>query len=80
MGFTGRKSRPRAGRHTDCGRPNFSSFDRFMPPVPEELLPGELLVRFAGEAPEALMRLLAWLSPLTVCRKRPAAIELAEGR
>lgn len=52
---------------------------RFMPPVPEELLPGELLVRFAGEAPEALMRLLVWLSSLTVSRKQPAAIELTEG-
>jgi hypothetical protein len=50
-----------------------------MPPVPEELLPGELLVRFAGEAPEALMRLLVWLSSLTVSRKQPAAIELSEG-
>ena len=53
---------------------------RFMPPVPEELLPGELLVRFTGEAPEVLMRLLTWLSPLTVSRKQPTAIELAEGR
>ena len=26
MGFTGRKSRPRASRHTDCGRPNFGGF------------------------------------------------------
>jgi putative transposase len=25
MGFTGRKSRTRAGRHTDCGRPNITT-------------------------------------------------------
>jgi hypothetical protein len=38
---------------------------RFMPPVPEVQLPGELIARFTGPAHEALMRLLVWLSPLT---------------
>jgi hypothetical protein len=51
---------------------------RFMPPVPEALLPGELIARFAGPAHEALMRLLIWLSPVTVGRGQPAAIELNE--
>ena len=55
---------------------------RFMPPVSEARLPGELIVRFAatdaGPAPEALMRLLIWLSPVTVGRGQPAAIRLNE--
>lgn len=51
---------------------------RFMPPVPEDQLPGELIARFAGPAHEALMRLLSWLSPLTVGRGQPAAIRLNE--
>ena len=53
---------------------------RFMPPVPEAQLPGELIARFAGPAHEALMRLLVWLSPVTVGRGQPAAIKLHEGR
>ncbi len=53
---------------------------RFMPPVPEALLPGELIERFTGPAHEALMRLLVWLSPVTVGRGQPAAITLHEGR
>lgn len=52
---------------------------RFMPPVPEEQLPNELITRFAGPTHEALMRLLLWLSPITVGRTQPAAIELHEG-
>ncbi|EOV2687327.1 hypothetical protein ACODAR_001751, partial [Citrobacter freundii] len=52
---------------------------RFLPPVPEEQLPNELITRFAGPTHEALMRLLLWLSPITVGRDRPAAIELHEG-
>ena len=52
---------------------------RFMPPVPEAQLPGELIARFAGPAHEALMRLLVWLSPATVGRGQPAAIKLHEG-
>jgi hypothetical protein len=52
---------------------------RFMPPVPTEDLPGELLERFTGPAHEALTRLLVWLSPATVRGETPAAIELREG-
>ena len=55
---------------------------RFMPPVPEALLPGELITRLAGPAHEAIheaiVRLLTWLSPVTVGRGRPAAITLRE--
>ena len=51
---------------------------RFMPPLPEAQLPGELIARFAGLAPEALMRLLVWLGPVTVGRGQPAAIRLHE--
>ena len=51
---------------------------RFMPPVLEAQLPGELITRFAGPAHEALMRLLVWLSPVTVGRGQPAAIKLNE--
>ena len=39
---------------------------RFMPPVATDLFPAGLLERFAGEADEALMRLLLFLTPLTV--------------
>ena len=53
---------------------------RFMPPVPEERLPGELIERFAGVPPEALMRLLVWLAPVTVGSGQPCPIELREGR
>jgi hypothetical protein len=52
---------------------------RFMPPVPTEELPGELLERFTGAAHEALTRLLVWLSPVTADGQTPAAIELREG-
>jgi hypothetical protein len=51
---------------------------RFMPPVSEAQLPGELITRFAGQPPEALMYLLVWLSPVTIGRGRPAAIKLHE--
>ena len=51
---------------------------RFMPPVLEAQLAGELITRFAGPAHEALMRLLIWLSPVTVGRGQPAAIRLNE--
>ena len=53
---------------------------RFMPPVPEVQLPGELIARFTGPAHEALMRLLVWLSPLTARSGLPCAIKLHEGR
>ena len=39
---------------------------RFMPPVPTGQCPAGLLERFSGNAEEALMRLLVFLSPLTV--------------
>jgi len=39
---------------------------RFMPPVLATELPGALLARFVGTAAEALLRLLVFLSPLTV--------------
>ena len=48
---------------------------RFMPPVVSDRFPASLLERFSGNAEEALMRLLVFLSPITV---RP--IDLPEGR
>ncbi len=52
-----------------------ASCARFMPPVASNSFPASLLERFAGNAAEALMRLLVFLSPITV---RP--ITLREGR
>ncbi|MHB9102148.1 MAG: hypothetical protein ACYC2E_11605 [Sulfuricella sp.] len=49
---------------------------RFMPPVVSDRLPGSLLERFDGTAAESLMRLLIFLTPLTVSR----LITLQEGR
>ena len=49
---------------------------RFMPPVAAVQLPGDLLERFAGEAHETLMRLLYFLTPLTV----RSLIVVGEGR
>ena len=51
---------------------------RFMPPVPEAQLPGELIECFTGAAQGALLRLLVWLSPATVGHWQPAAIKLRE--
>ena len=48
---------------------------RFMPPVATEHCPASLLERFTGNAEERLMRLLVFLSPLTV-----TPINLREGR
>jgi hypothetical protein len=48
---------------------------RFMPPPDTTLFPASLLERFAGNAGEALFRLLVFLSPITV---RP--VTLNEGR
>ena len=48
---------------------------RFMPPVATEHCPASLLERFAGNAEAMLMRLLVFLSPLTV-----TPINLREGR
>lgn len=39
---------------------------RLMPPVPAAAMPGALLMRFVGTAAESLLRLLVFLSPLTV--------------
>ena len=39
---------------------------RFIPPVDVKRLPASLLARFTGDAAESLMRLLVFLSPLTV--------------
>jgi hypothetical protein len=44
-----------------------------MPPVPEAQLPGELITRFSGLLPEALVHLLVWLSPVTGLFVRAAA-------
>ena len=46
-----------------------------MPHVVSDLFPASLLERFSGSAEEALMRLLVFLSPITV---KP--IDLPEGR
>jgi len=51
---------------------------RFMPPVAQAQLPGGLIARFAGPAHEALMRLLIWLSPVSLGRGQTAAIKLHE--
>jgi hypothetical protein len=56
-----------------------STCARFMPPVAAQQLPGELLERFTGAAHEALMRLLVWLSPVTVRGGGPDPIALHEG-
>ena len=56
-----------------------SSCARFMPPVATQQLPDELLERFTGAAHEALMRLLVWLSPVTVRGGGPDLIALHEG-
>ena len=39
---------------------------RFLPPVPAAALPSALLARFVGTAAESLLRMLVFLSPLTV--------------
>ena len=48
---------------------------RFMPPPDTKTFPASLLERFAGDAADALLRLLIFLAPLTV---RPVALN--EGR
>jgi len=52
-----------------------ASCARFMPPVDSDLFPAGLLERFVGEAAEQLVRLLVFLSPISV-----TAISLPEGR
>lgn len=56
-----------------------ASCARFMPPVAAEQLPAGLLERFAGSAAEVLMRLLVFISPVTVDRGRASPITLHEG-
>lgn len=79
--FLGRRGFPPPWRFR-CGRCNggalggLSSFlltplwqasgSRFMPPVASDRIPASLFDRFAGDAAEALLRLLVFLSPLTV--------------
>jgi len=41
---------------------------RFMPPLAIGALPASLLERFGGALAEPMMRLLVFLSPITVCR------------
>lgn len=55
-----------------------------MPPVRTEHCPASLLERFAGNAEQALLRLLVFLSPLTVSTQAVSApdslpINLSEG-
>jgi hypothetical protein len=45
---------------------------RFMPPVSAARLPVSVLERFTGAPAEALLRLLAFLAPLTVDRRQAA--------
>jgi hypothetical protein len=48
-----------------------------MPPLDTESFPASLLERFAGDAAEALLRLLVFLSPITVCpRHRQFGVNL----
>ena len=49
---------------------------RFMPPVATDAMPLSLLERFMGNRQEALIRLLVFLSPLTVT----AAVTIGQGR
>ena len=52
----------------------------FMPPPETPLFPASLLERFAGDAAEALYRLLIYLSPITVKPTTIRLITLNEGR
>jgi hypothetical protein len=47
-----------------------------MPPVATHRLPGELIDRFTGQTAEPLLRLLLFLTPLTV----RSLIAVVEGR
>ena len=53
---------------------------RFMPPADVAGFPGALLERFAGSPAHSLMRLLVFLSPVTLRGGGPAAVEVFEGR
>ncbi|HET9645178.1 MAG TPA: hypothetical protein VFP68_17895 [Burkholderiaceae bacterium] len=51
-----------------------------MPPVDVLGFPGTLLERFGDSPAHSLMRLLVFLSPVTLRGGEPAAIEVFEGR
>lgn len=53
---------------------------RFMPPVDVPGFPGTLLERFAGSPAHSLMRLLVFLSPVTLRGGRPSVVEVSEAR
>lgn len=53
---------------------------RFMPPADVLGFPGTLLERFAGSPANSLMRLLVFLSPVTLRGGGAAAVEVFEGR
>lgn len=45
---------------------------RLMPPVDEAQLPGELLVRFAGDRDDALLKALGFIAPITAAPRSPS--------
>ena len=51
-----------------------------MPPADVLGFPGTLLERFTGSLADSLMRLLVFLSPVTLRGGEPAAVEVGEGR
>jgi hypothetical protein len=53
---------------------------RFMPPADVLGFPLTLLERFTGPPADSLMRLLVYLSPVTLRGGEPAAFEVYEGR
>lgn len=53
---------------------------RFMPPVDVLGFPGSLLERFMGSPAHSLMRLLVFLSPVTLRAGGPPAVQIFEGR
>ncbi len=53
---------------------------RFMPPVDVLGFPGTLLERFEDSPAHSLMRLLVFLSPVTLRGGRPSVVEVFEAR
>lgn len=53
---------------------------RFMPPADVARFPGALLERFEGSPAHSLMRLLVFLSPVTLRGGRPSVVEVFEAR
>jgi hypothetical protein len=53
---------------------------RFMPSVDVVGFPGTLFERFAGSPANSLMRLLVFLSPVTLRGGRPCIVEVFEAR